>query len=207
VIIIYHSWNDLKYISRILHQSDFGVMDLSGNDAALSFKVKLLNYSYTYTMSTAIGRILSDRLRSPQVDYLAFESTVKNEVVEDFSYGYSVFERNLISTIAVAKKNNIAVILAHPLTLLRANDLKKVEKKIISGYVGVSTNELREMMDQLTVIMKRVAKDEEVRYIDLNTVIPISFEVLMDHIHPTLRGNELIAEALYEEIEPLLRKL
>lgn len=203
MIIIYHSWNDLKYMPYVSQKRQFGVLPLSGDYQQPNFLEIFLHRSYLYISFSIIKRALEEKIRNGENRLVssAHEAYSKDKRNADYSYGLFVFRRNLLNMITIARANHIQVILANPLTLVKSENSEAETKKIAWHYIGLSIDEIKKIFIRIDETIKSIADSERVKYINLNKLIPSNLDTMMDHIHPTQLGYELIGNALFEGIK------
>ncbi len=86
-------------------------------------------------------------------------------------------------------------------TLIKNENPEDEILKISYQYTGLSLDELRVVTNNLDKVLGSIAEVEKIKYINLNNRIPSNLNTMMDHIHPTQLGHELIAEQIALEIE------
>lgn len=197
MIIVYHSWNDLKYLLYVSPEHPFVETGMGGDYEPPSWFAQILRKSYSYILLTAAIELWNITVQQ----HKEYETYVKGEKSKDLSYGFRLFERNLLGIAVLGRLHGVKVVLANPLTLVKPVNPESEVKEIKYSYTGLSMDELRAAFDHVNDILKAISKSEELDYVDLNQLVHSDLETLMDHIHPTPLGHEQIAEAFFQQLK------
>jgi lysophospholipase L1-like esterase len=197
-LIVYHSWNDIKtwpYVNRRFGYGELWQKIYCGNEAGRAL-LTLANKSYVWLATTGAFREIFHRLYKTNREIFLITKLLKDNEVDDLSYGRSIYKTNITSIIALAKKNKVQILLLNPLTLIKAKNSEKEKGCINYEFVHVPREKLIELVDSAGNILAQVAQAEDIPYIDLNTHISQDLVNLEDQIHLTSTGNKAVAEYL-----------
>lgn len=121
----------------------------------------------------------------------------------DFPSG-DVYKRNLMSFIKVAKEDNVKLLLGNQASLYKPNlNLEETKTVIFPKLVCRKHNKyyslrsIRKGFEQFNAITERVAKENNIPFINLDATIPKNLSYFVDSVHYTEKGNKLIADTLF----------
>lgn len=136
-------------------------------------------------------------------DYLENKNTV---TVHEFPSLFS-YRRNISILIEVTKEKKIPLILGNQPFLFKTNALLEEVKRIVSPQLFCSKQNKYYSLESLVygirafnTATKTVSEENGVPFIDLESKVPKNLEYFVDSIHYTQKGNEVIAQTLYEYI-------
>jgi lysophospholipase L1-like esterase len=116
------------------------------------------------------------------------------------------FERNLRDFVEIARSKGMQVLLATQPSLYR-EDLSPQERQLLvfplTHYFGGKRPSLYSMidgMDRFNDATRRLAEQAGVPLVDLDRRLPKTTDYLYDDVHYTVAGNELIGNALADDI-------
>ena len=115
------------------------------------------------------------------------------------------FEMNLQTFISICKIRKIV-----PVLMTMASRFKdEPEKNILDRFktVVVSYQEYRRLFDLFNESIRKKARENNILLIDLAAAVPPEKEYIYDVIHYNDRGSLKAAEAIKDNLEPLLRQL
>jgi lysophospholipase L1-like esterase len=191
--ICYLGWNDIKYRPLLSPEKGFDEAGLAERKETPSMWNRWLHYSYVYI----VGKALKNSFPASFLGRLQIKSETPYNPAdskESLNYGKYIFERNIRNIVNIAKGNNIKVVLVNQLNLI-SNGMQE-EKKSKIRFI-LEEKDLIEALKQTGHLLQRVAEEEKVFYMDLNTIINPDLELLSDHVHTTPKGSRVIAQELY----------
>ncbi|MEJ2705636.1 MAG: SGNH/GDSL hydrolase family protein [Sedimentisphaerales bacterium] len=217
LIIVWHAINDL-YRSftpeRLVHrdfQPDYSHFWGPLSDIIMGhFDANTRLWPTVTLHSHIIGRLryfLSKWLYS---DLRNFIQTRRNKEIDVSEFpSLKSFARNLTSLIQITQNDRVKLVLATQPFLYNAQ-LSEAEKKTIWFPQSFCTNKnneypnLRSMelgMNLFNAKTKRIAALHRIPLIDLEARVPKNQDYFVDDCHYTVKGNQLIAETIFEFIK------
>jgi lysophospholipase L1-like esterase len=195
-IIIYHSWNDIKYWPYVSEEINYSQLSqLRGKAVERNLLGRLGDEYYTLAVIKALIRVAKYRVSKEKTDVIetAFTHVRKRN---DTRYGELVYRRNLEGIIGIAKKQDVKVLLVNPLTLVKEKNTKEEAGHINYRLVHVPPDELYALFKKAGDILEDLAASEGASYIDLNRYLAQDLTNMMSHVHLTMEGNDAVAELI-----------
>ena len=209
MIIVYHSWNDVKYWRKESPQQRFGVMPLAGDYQPSGILKSALHRSYTYIILATIKRIVKNSLGSefdPFHETRSDDTSLQRVLAADLSYGQNLFYRNLVNLTVTAKFHGVTVVLVNPLTLVKVKQTEKERKKVNYNAIALYPQDALKAFERIEDKLSMVSSEEHVEYINLMRKLPADLKTMTDHIHPTPDGHSMIAQVLFMTISKIIPK-
>jgi len=136
-------------------------------------------------------------------DYLKGKNTI---TVHDFP-SISAYERNLLYLIQLTKESNTPLILGNQANMYIKNPTVNDIRKIIYPALVCQKNNkyynldsLRYGINQFNILTKKIAEENGVFFVDINSLVPKNFNYFTDAVHYTEKGDEIISSALFKKI-------
>ncbi len=201
IIIVYHVWNDIKYWTEITPTHNFSRTGLAFDKPPQTFLDRILHKSYTFIFLGAIKRIIKERFsnRYARGGEPVPEKTSGKRI--DFSYGESVYRRNLRNIIATAKANGVITVLSNELTLIKKNSSKEEDLKIMWF---LPKDKMIQAFDDADNILRELSASERVEFVDIRNSVPSNLKTLRDHIHPMVEGCDRIAHVFSQRLKIII---
>jgi lysophospholipase L1-like esterase len=194
LVLCYLGWNDIKYWPLLSPGRGFEETGLAERKETPSIWNRWLHCSYVYI----VGKALKNSFPPSFLGYLRIKSETPYNPADSkdsLAYGKYIFERNMRNIVHIAKGNNIKVVIVNQLNLI-SNGIQEDKRNKIR-YI-LEEKDLIEALKQTTDLLHRVAEEEKISYMDLNTVMTPDLELLSDHVHATPKGSRVIAQKIFE---------
>lgn len=218
LVIIYHAMADLF---RGFEQPEFSKGDYRDDYGHYYGPVAGLvkgrrSDHYGFPRSTFLGFWLSDfrfdrvRLLGPEgegIHGIGMLFVPKHEPVSIETWrSLDGFERNMRTFVDSARSRGFEVLVASQPYLYR-DDLTQTEREVLMLPMACMEDgkqpdlaSMKRGMDAYNERARKVARDRQVRFLDLEKRIPKSLDYFFDDVHYTTKGNRTVAEAFAADI-------
>jgi len=203
LIILYQSWNDMKYFP-VLNDSTF-IEDTwlartfapFGNPKSTSEK-HFIDLSYFITFLSAFNTKYITPIFEKQNNNTRERNFEKKDFENSSSryYGLKNYTNNISAIAALSKINNTKLILSSQLTLYKKNNTFEENQKLWGNrayYLNA--------FNQCDSILKLISeKNNHVFYFNPKNEINADNSIMMDSIHLTNKGSKLLSKSLSKYI-------
>ena len=203
LVLVYHLWNDVKFFS----ESDQG--------ALISYLDAHGRFNEGSTMNFLTGRIplfdeltrwsqLITRLRFAMIKLVRHFRKVSDEGREKDNLdlkihksGVGFYRNNLLKIQLLLAKRKIPLLIAKQPLLVRSDNTSKERRRIRYGYSGFRHEILMKAIQLGWDVNDEVCRLGGVHCIPVHQNVPSTLEYFHDHVHPTPKGRQAIADAVY----------
>lgn len=175
---------------------------ISGKSVAFDFLMKNLSDN----LYSDIVKSIKKRTEEKKAD--SFRKGGSGYITIDNFPSIRTYERNLVSMIKVVRDDKVPIILGNQANLYKNSvNLEESKRLIFPNLVCqkdgkyYSMGSIKKGMEEINEITKRVANENDVSFIDLDSQIPKNLNYFLDSVHYTEKGNALIAEILFKYIQ------
>ena len=130
-----------------------------------------------------------------------------NTISDYYFPSVEAYKRNLLYLISILKEENVELVLGDQPSLYKNNPtLNETEKIMFPQLICkkdnkyLSIDSFKKGLDIFNNITKQVALENSVPFIDLDKKVPKNLNYFVDSVHYTERGNEAIADSLFDYI-------
>lgn len=136
-------------------------------------------------------------------------SAVRGRKLEyDREFMLKRFRNNLLLFIQMCRINDMAPVLmtqANRVTTTPDADILESTRKNLAG-TGISYETYQKLYADFNDIIRKVAKEQGVDLIDLQSAIPAQKELIYDHLHYTDQGSEQAASVIAKEFSGIITR-
>lgn len=223
LIIMWHGANDIMascalegVISHGEYNSDYSHLFGAVSNIVFNYfrpqtivQIKLVTFDFLVKSfqdnlySDMIKNLINKNREKATLDFAQGKNTI---TVHDFP-SIVAYSRNLSYFINFAKNRGTPLILGNQPTLIKENNSLEELKVIIFPRLTCTQNgkyyNLESLSYSLNLFNKeteKVAKDNNIMFVDLNKNVPKNLKYFFDGFHYTEKGNEHVANILYDFI-------
>ena len=178
LIILYQLWNDFSYFPELNDSTLYHRGGHKNNN-------NIFHDSYMITSLSVISRLLRGKITNEK--FLPPSKTINTYN----TYGLKQYKRNVEILAMVCKKYNIELLLSSQLTLYKSGNSPAEIDKLPYGHTEYYLNAFNLGNNSL---MKISNSYDNTYYFNPSKYIETNLDVLLDHIHPTVEGNDLLAK-------------
>ena len=184
LIILYQLWNDISYFP-VLNDST-----LYSGKVYESYQ-SIFHYSYALISLSVLKNVLKRKITNEKSLPLKNTIDVKN------TYGLKQYRRNVEIIAMICEKYKIPLLLCSQMTLYKNENTEEEIAKLSHGKKEYYLN----AFDLGNEILRDIAKfNQNTYYFNPSKHIKANLDVLLDHIHLTVRGNDLLGKFMSEFI-------
>ena len=212
VVVVYHTWNDLKLL-RAVDRSPMLPRDaLSGRSGASSNVSALAQLLWNAQLSQRVRRAyLGLRDGAWETYYGSLEGTGRDAEAPIGERGWRWFRQNFVDLVRFARSDGALPVLVSEATLVHPDALGDEPRRtsIRNELLDMTLPRLVETWPQTVHILRDVAATEGAVFVDGYDAVPGDLQHLRDHVHLTDAGAERLAEAVAAGIvaDPRFRAL
>lgn len=212
VVVVYHTWNDLKLLRAV----DRGPMlprdALSGRSGASSNVSALAQLLWNAQLSQRVRRAyLGLRDGAWENYYGSLEGTGRDAEAPIGERGWGWFRQNFVDLVRFARSDGALPVLVSEASLVHPDALGDETRRttIHNELLDMTLPRLVETWPQTVQILRDVAATEGAVFVDGYDAVPGDLQHLRDHVHLTDAGAERLAEAVAAGIvaDPRFRAL
>ena len=200
-VLVYHTWNDLKFLRSFDDAQDGGVprIALSGKSSTGSNSSLLSRIFRRLQIVRRIDNIstrLAAQSRENRYTSLEKEGARAHQPIGDRSWRW--FEKNFDDVVRFIQMDGALPVLVSQATLAKASAIgkKEIRLKIMNDFVGMTYDRLARSYQHATRLIERVADRNGAVYINGYDAVPPTLENLNDHVHLLDPGAERLATAV-----------
>ena len=205
VVLLYHTWNDLKWFRRLerapqpfagvasnkpLWQRVARATQLGRRLRNALLRQELLRVENTYTSLEEAGAAAA---RAPGPEALVWA------------------EQNFRDFARFARADGVLPALISQATLVHPSNFGDRELRMLfhPDFVGMTPRVIHQSWTRMRALLRDVAVSEGAVFVDGYAAVPHDLEHLADHVHLTDRGAAVLARAVAEELlrDPAFREL
>ena len=178
LIILYQLWNDISYFPVLNDSTLYSGKIYESNKS-------IFHYSYALISLGVLQNVLKRKTTNEK--YLPLKKTidVKN------TFGIKQYRRNVEIIAMICEKYKIPLLLCSQMTLYNNENTEEEVAKLSHGKKEYYLN----AFDLGNEILRDIAKfNQNTYYFNPSKHIKANLDVLLDHIHLTVRGNDLLGK-------------
>lgn len=226
VVVVYLGWNDVKYIARFVESVDvdgyFALPDWRDKYGFLLEPPPLRNLRALGMMWRArrggdvalegtTDRGLADSLRRRVVGGRPTTSAPSGSgaargVRWESTPGVGYFRHNVAALVREVLADGAVPVLVAENTLATRRTPESLRKRIAYQYVGLDHEGLLEVNAAVAAVLRRVAAEQGVPFVDLRAEMNGKRPYFNDHVHMRPAGSARFAELLARELAAIIRE-
>jgi hypothetical protein len=196
-IVVYHTWNDMKR---------FRDLDAGSRDVFSPISMNEPLWRQVARKSQLCQRLRNlgwDRRRDyveNKFTTMESDSSAANTAVGEAAWHW--YRGNFRDIARFAKSDGVLPVLVSQATLAQPANLEKKDcrRKIAVDYVGMTMPVLCDTWQKANREIRQVASEESAVFVDGYGSVPPDLEHLLDHVHLTDRGCDVLAEAIARQL-------
>jgi lysophospholipase L1-like esterase len=203
VVLVYHTWNDMKLLRSVDASAMLPRDALSGRRGASTNVSVLGRLVWDAQLSQRI-RLLYLGLRDGAWEnyYVSLEGTGSDAEAPIGDRGWRWFRQNFVDLVRFARDDGALPVLISQATLVHPDVLADEARRatIHNELLGMTLPRLVQSWPQANRILREVAESEGAVFVDGYDAVPGDLEHLRDHVHPTDRGADRLAQTIAAEL-------
>lgn len=209
IVVIYHCWNDLKYMARV----DDGVLFSQLNDTDIPQLWR--NYRDTHFISP-LDRFLGNshiylRLRRGlKPDWLNAEASDLRDLIgttEVGPVGSQQYRHHIEAIVDLSTRMGAVPVLVHQVHLPVSENTEQAKERIRYEFVGLDHEALVAAFAECDRQLNSVAEERGLLMIDETAVLDGTLDNLFDHVHTYPAGSRRLAEIVGEHLSPVVAQV
>jgi hypothetical protein len=202
-VLVYHTWNDMKFLRPIDESDGMPRPALSGRETTGSNPSALGRFFLHFEIVKRIDRV---RVRIENEDrenrYTSLERSGKQADAPIGERAWRWFERNFEDIVRFARADGVLPVLISQASLVHPESLKNREVRlaIANDYLGMTLPRLAESWKRANRIIEAAAAREGALFVDGYDAVPHDFVHLKDHVHLLDPGAKRLAEAIADRL-------
>ena len=202
-VLVYHTWNDMKFF-RPLDENDGTPWSVLSGRAAIGTNRSVLTRLFRRLQIVRRIERVTTRMRHTDREnrYTSLEKEGERAHAPVGKRAWKWFEENFADIVAFAKRDGVLPVLISQATLAHPDNMddKACRLVISNDFVGMTLSRLAESWRRASEIVERVATDTDTLFVDGYNAVPHDLKNFKDHVHlwdaGALRLAEAIADAL-----------
>ncbi len=201
VALVYHTWNDLKFLRPIEDTEDGGMPSsaLSGrpstgvNQSALARVFRRLQIVRRFDL---VLTKMKDVKRENSYTSMEEQGSKAHGPVGERAWKW--FEKNFDDIASFAKSDGVMPVLISQATLARKENInnRKYRLQISNNYVGMTIPRLADSYAKAGRIIENVAKRQGALFVNGYDAVPSDLTHMKDHVHLLDPGTKRLAEEI-----------
>lgn len=213
LVLVYHLWNDVKFFSESNQEALISYLDAHGR------------FNEGSTMNFLTGRIplfdeltrwsqLVTRLRFAMIKLVRHFRKVSDEGREKGNLdlqihenGVGFYRNNLLKIRSLLAKQKIPLLIAKQPLLIRPDNTSEERRRIRYGYSGFRHEILMRAIQLGWDVNDEVCRLRGVHCVPAHQKVPSTLEYFHDHVHPTPKGRQAIADAVFLRVARIIANM
>ena len=204
-VLVYHTWNDMKFLRPIDHEDEGGTPRcvLSGRSNTGTNKSLLNRIFRRLQVVQRADRILTKiRQRDRENRYTSLEKEGERAHAPVTERAWRWFEQNFVDVVAFAQDDGVLPVLISQATLVHEDTLDDPDIRLVvsNDYLGMTLPRLHESWQRANEIIRRVAATGGAVFVDGYAAVPPDLQHLKDGVHLWDPGAERLARAVADTL-------
>lgn len=191
VVVVYHTWNDLKFFPSI----EAGRLPRRGIFHRPRFKQFLKHFQIVQRARIFYNTTLRRRRREN-----SFSTPDASVHIAPDGPAHRWERHNFVDLGRLARGDGVRVVFATQAGLLNEETIEEpgVRRRAFVEYVGLPYRDVVAQWDAVDSLMADAAGDVGAIVLDVRAQVPSTLDNFFDHVHLTRRGNTLVGNALFD---------
>lgn len=213
VVLIYHTWNDLKFL-RLVDQEGNGTPRelLSGMNAG-GRNLSAFERFFFHSQIVQRVRHVYLRIRNERIENAYTSLEKAGDAANDLpsERAFDQFQKNFEDLALLAKSDGVLPVLVSQATLAQPENLERREVRVSirNNWVGMTLPVLAQAWLESSRRIEAAAEVGDALFLDGYSAVPPTLDNFKDHVHLLDPGAERLADALSEQLlaDPRFRAL
>ena len=196
MIVVYHTWNDIKYFKSI----EAGWFP-DKQPWRPTWRRQLKSLARRFQLGRRVRLFLNEVVYPRRRENMFAQADPATAIASDGA-AHRWERQNYRDLVALATVDGVPIVLATQASLVADSTIQKPDVRgvLYVEYANMSFDELAREWDAVTAIIRDTAAETGACLADVRSRVPADREHLADHVHPTDRGNEAVARALFDDM-------
>ncbi|MCG8403903.1 MAG: GDSL-type esterase/lipase family protein [Phycisphaerales bacterium] len=196
VVMIYHTWNDLKYFRRLEREP---VIRWGVNRTEPWWKRAARKMQSTRRLARLYGALKENEIEN---SYLSMTEQGVGAALPPSSDALDWARRNFKDFVSFSQSDEVLPVLITQATSVHPDNLDKPKyrKAIREHLVGMTLPILNQTWTRMNDIIEDVASETNAIFVDGYNAVPHDLEHLTDHVHLTDKGRDVLARTISEAL-------
>jgi lysophospholipase L1-like esterase len=199
VVLVYHTWNDMKLIRSVDASAMLPRDALSGRSGASTNVSPLARFLWDTQVSQRVRRAyLALRDGAWENYYGSLEGRGRDADAPIGDRGWRWFRQNFVDVVRFAHGDGVLPVVISEATLAHPEALRDTARRatIRNELLDMTLPRLVETWPETVRVLRDVAEREGAVFVDGYAAVPGDPDHLRDHVHLTDRGADRLAEAV-----------